>query len=53
MRKIELNRLNWNCCIEFSTRQFKIFTRHGQADERIFQALVISQGNIQAMLFMF
>jgi hypothetical protein len=38
-RKTLLNRLNWNCSIEFSTRQLKIFTRHGLADERIFQAL--------------
>jgi hypothetical protein len=41
MRKIELNRLNGNCSIEFSTRQFKIFTHNGRADERIFQALLI------------
>jgi hypothetical protein len=31
VRKIELNRLNWNYSIEFSTRQPKIFTRHVRA----------------------
>jgi hypothetical protein len=41
LRKIELNLLNWNCSIKFSTRQLKIFTRHGRADERTFQALLI------------
>jgi hypothetical protein len=41
MRKTELNWLNWNFSIEFSTHQLKIFTRHRRADERIFQALYI------------
>jgi hypothetical protein len=35
-----LNRLNWNCSIEFSTLQLRIFTRHGRADERIFSSPV-------------
>jgi hypothetical protein len=41
MRSVELNRLNRNCSIEFSTCQLKSFTCHGLADERIFQALCI------------
>jgi hypothetical protein len=42
MRTIELNRMKWNCSIEFSTHQLKIVTHQGRADERIFQALPVN-----------
>jgi hypothetical protein len=51
MRKIELNRLNWNGCIEFSTRQLKIFTLQGRADEHIFQALRIGPLKVYSVCY--